>query len=176
VQKNRKYIVKSSEKAWKSRVLGRSGGGYTGIVCCGVAIKAVCDLKNSDSMGCADEKKPVIQWVLVLLCALTFELLVNGINCVIYLIICSILVCLAYQSKLALLEFNVLQVLSAISYTLYLIHQNIAMIVQWYLMKVTGSYSLLFALVSIVIVIILAVVLHYFVEVPINKKVKQIKL
>jgi len=29
VQKNRKYIVKSSEKAWKSRVLGRSVGGGT---------------------------------------------------------------------------------------------------------------------------------------------------
>ena len=92
-----------------------------------------------------------------------------GIKYVIILIFVTPIIIAAIKEKMEFLESKTLNMIGAISYPLYLIHQNVGMAIEYNMMVTFGKYSLWYVIIAIVLVIALAIVLYTMVEKPSQK-------
>lgn len=137
------------------------GGPFVGCVCIGIAIKQINKL---DQNKCA--------WMLLCLCSLATTYLSRGTSYTIELICVAPIVWFAYIKKNKILEFKPLMFLGMISYPLYLIHQNIAFMIQNFLVETTGKYSFAWGIIAMGIVFAIGTILYYGIEKPVQKQIK----
>lgn len=126
------------------------GGGYIGIVFCGVAIRKI---GRSDSYG---KKK----WIALMLvsCAFTWKTR-RGASLVGLLM--GVLLCYgALTNRFRFLECGLFQYLGTISFELYLIHQNIAYAIEYKLLSANGSFSYWYPLIALISVLCLSSMLY----------------
>lgn len=131
------------------------GGSYVGIACMGASIR------NFD--------KNTKSWKAMLFLALIYSCIMLGIKYVIILIFVTPIIIAAIKEKMEFLESKTLNMIGAISYPLYLIHQNVGMAIEYNMMVTFGKYSLWYVIIAIVLVIALAIVLYTMVEKPSQK-------
>jgi len=97
-------------------------------------------------------------------CVLALSLMESGVAAMIDLVLAVVLWC-AVSGKVSWLAARPLVWLGAISYTLYLTHQNIGYIVIRNL-EAHGAHPLLAILVAVILSVALAVAMHHLVEHP----------
>lgn len=73
------------------------------------------------------------------------------------------------------MENCVLVFLGTVSYPLYLIHQNISFVIQNVLFEVTGSYTMYWGIIALIIVFLIGIGLYYTIEKPIQNIIERLK-
>ena len=132
------------------------GGSYVGYICVGIALGKFVRF----------EKKERLKIILFLMESMFFVYALMGIEDFIELLLIILLVGAVIYRKLKILEKKVFTYLGKISYPLYLIHQNIAYLIIYYMSIYFGEYNYWFSIISIGIVLLLAIILYNFVERP----------
>lgn len=131
------------------------GGSYVGIACMGIAIRNFH--KNAKT------------WKAILLIALIYSCIMLGIKYAIILLFVTPVIIATIKGKIKFLESKILNKIGAISYPLYLIHQNVGMAIEYNMMIMLKKYSLWYVIIAIFLVVILAIVLYTLVEKPSQK-------
>lgn len=135
-----------------AQMLGRS---YVGIACMGIAIR--------------NFHKNVKSWNAMLFFALIYSCIMLGIKYAIILMFVTPIVIATIKGKINFFESKTLNKIGAISYPLYLIHQNVGMSIEYNMMITFGKYSLWYVIIAIILVLALAIVLYTMVEKPAQK-------
>ena len=129
------------------------GGQYLGNAVCGLALRNVL---------LSEGKKERYSWgCLIVLCFISI-VAVRGISGVICHSIGFLIVALAATKRLWIVSNQLGGWLSIISFSLYLIHQNIAYLIIYSCERVIGNYNVLLSVVALALVIILAIPLSAF--------------
>jgi len=97
----------------------------------------------------------------------------RGMICTVEMIFGGLMVLLCLYDKLNFLNNVICIWIGKISYSLYLIHQNVGFWIEYQLMKKINAYHLFFALIAIVVVVLLAVIIFYFIERPARSIIKK---
>lgn len=139
------------------------GGCFTACYCVGIAIRALLNV----------DKKSKFSWYLVLIEAFLATLMTRGMICTVEMIFGGFMVLLCLYDKLNFLNNVICIWIGKISYSLYLIHQNVGFWIEYQLMKKMNAYHLFFALIAIVVVVLLAVIIFYFIERPARSIIKK---
>lgn len=126
------------------------GGGYIGIVFCGVAIRK---MDRSDSYG---KKK----WIALMLVSCAFTWKTRGGASLVGLLMGVLLCYGALIKRFRFLECGLFQYLGTISFELYLIHQNIAYAIEYKLQSANESFSYWYPLIALISVLCLSSMLH----------------
>ena len=139
------------------------GGCFTACYCVGIAIRALLNVDNQSKFS----------WYLVLIEAILATLMTRGMICTVEMIFGGLMVLLCLYDKLNFLNNVICIWIGKISYSLYLIHQNVGFWIEYQLMKKMNEYHLFFALIAIVVVVLLAVIIFYFIERPARSIIKK---
>lgn len=139
------------------------GGCFTACYCVGIAIRALLNVDNQSKFS----------WYLVLIEAFLATLMTRGMICTVEMIFGGLMVLLCLYDKLNFLNNVICIWIGKISYSLYLIHQNVGFWIEYQLMKKINAYHLFFALIAIVGVVLLAVIIFYFIERPARSIIKK---
>ena len=139
------------------------GGCFTACYCVGIAIRALLNVDNQSKFS----------WYLVLIEAFLATLMTRGMICTVEMIFGGLMVLLCLYDKLNFLNNVICIWIGKISYSLYLIHQNVGFWIEYQLMKKINAYHLFFALIAIVVVVLLAVIIFYFIERPARSIIKK---
>ncbi len=139
------------------------GGCFTACYCVGIAIRALLNVDNQSKFS----------WYLVLIEAFLATLMTRGMICTVEMIFGGLMVLLCLYDKLNFLNNVICIWIGKISYSLYLIHQNVGFWIEYQLMKKMNEYHLFFALIAIVVVVLLAVIIFYFIERPARSIIKK---
>ena len=134
------------------------GGVYTGIIICGIALHQLVLLNSRTE----DKKKLTPEYLKIAAIGVTgivFTLFCTDVEHGIELIIALPLLYFVMQQKCRILEWKPLVFIGGISYYLYLIHQNIAFCIEYYMTQNIGSFSYLYGLAAFAAVILLSVVM-----------------
>lgn len=137
---------------------------YIGYMCIAISIKAIIFIQSKNN-------KNFFQWVVVfflgIACIIKYLGIIIGLEliCVIPLFIGAIF------KKFSFIENNLFLFLGKISYPLYLIHQNIAFEIEYYLTSFFGNYSYYYGIIAIILVIFIAIILYHLFEN--NLKIKE---
>lgn len=135
---------------------------YIGYACISIALKQILQKKQN-----------VMKWYILIIVSLLNIGLHIGIValCELFIIVPVFVLCI--NKKLIFMSNTVFRGLAIISYPLYLIHQNIAFIIEYKLTNAIGSYSILFGIMAMAIVVVLAIVIYVTVEKPIQGLIKR---
>lgn len=134
------------------------GGQYIGIACAGFSFAALMD---SGKMIGTDLWH--LKWYCVLTAAIVCTLRYFGMLRIVFVLVGIALLWNCLSEKLTILCTKPLQFLGTISYVLYLIHQNIAYTIEYYLMKNIGHHWRN-ECIAFFVVLILAVVIQVGIE------------
>lgn len=118
------------------------------------------------------EKK--VEYYLIIILALLYELLLNGFEEVLIVGFFVLVFTLLINNSLIFLNIKILRFFGTISYALYLIHQNMGYIILHYLEN-KGLVNETFILIPISVSIFLAIILTYLVEKPFQKYLRNLK-
>lgn len=129
------------------------GGQYLGNAICGLALRNVLISQN---------KRERYSWGCLIVLSFISIGIVRGIDGVICHSIGLALVFLAATNRLGLVDNSLGGWLSNKSFSLYLIHQNIAYLIIYSIEKTTGSYSVWMSVLALAFVILLAIPLSVF--------------
>ncbi|WP_050641987.1 MULTISPECIES: acyltransferase [Clostridia] len=142
-------------------------GSYSGIVSIGIAIKRYIKFYK--------EKKIALcrKWLLLLLIGLGATGYLMGMIKTVEAGIAIIIVGGSTLEKFPILNCRLLQFIGAISYPLYLLHQNISYAIELYMIRRIGSFSIIYSVVAFTFVFILAIIVYKYVEKPFNKWLKK---
>jgi peptidoglycan/LPS O-acetylase OafA/YrhL len=143
------------------------GGVYIGIACCGIILHMF--LKND-----IISKRQRNQAVLVFVVALAYSFIFTGFVQFVSLLVGLVLIFLCIKGYCKFFENPLLLFFGAISYPLYLCHQNISYVIEYSLFGFTGNWNVLYALIAFVVSVILAFTLNYISDCYLVKKVKTI--
>lgn len=113
------------------------------------------------------------EWIICCI-AVAERLHFGGIVSCITLLVAAGLVWCCIAGKIPFLEKKAFILGAEISYCLYLIHQNISYSIMYNLEKYHGS-SIINVMVAFGVVLLMAVLLHKFIEKPVQAKLKNIK-
>lgn len=143
------------------------GGCFVGCYCVGIAIKVLIRAKGSERR----------KWggVGVLIAAILETFLTRGAVCTVELVVASVLLLLCLCKKMPFLGCGICAWVGKISYSLYLIHQNVGFWIEYQLMHENDLYKMQYAFIAIVIVFLLAILLFYMVEKPSRKIIEDSK-
>lgn len=108
-----------------------------------------------------EKSKEMVLWILVL-CGGCFLIMKCSALLELIIIVPTFLGC--YFKKLGFIENKLLLSIGAISYPLYLIHQNTAFVIEYQLMHRVGKYSLWYGAIAIVLVILISALIYEVVE------------
>lgn len=134
------------------------GGSYIGYVCTVLSIKSVANSRNNSLII-------KMMWIISFcIGVLSIFYWVGGIAAL-QLIIIIPLFFGAVLYKVPLFQNKIFLFLGNISYSLYLIHQNITFEIEYYLTQLIGRYSYLYGFFAIIIVTIIAYIINRYVEV-----------
>ena len=143
------------------------GGSYIGIACISVSLKNMLDLG-----GIKNYFK--IKWFYLILISFVFNFGMLGIISIIELLVVIPVFIMILQEKLPFLGNNIFLFFGSISYPLYLIHQNISYIIQYYIEHLKGSYNIWIPFLSLIVVVFISYLLNRYIEVPVQKYIKKI--
>ncbi|MDD6224247.1 MAG: acyltransferase [bacterium] len=115
-----------------------------------------------------EEQKHKLEYHVLLLISLVMILLTNNLIMLISVIIFSSMLTKFIQGKFQLPESKVLWELGKLSYVLYLIHQNIGYQIILYLTNHFGEHSLLYAIITLGIMILASWIIHSVFDAPIQ--------
>lgn len=138
------------------------GGPFVGSFCIGIALRFLLTRNSremSDRMG----------WGIVITFSVISTYLTRGLICALECVVVLPILILCIKEKLPGLSFKPLVFLGNISYSLYLIHQNISYVIQYNISKAMG-YSLVCPLIASIIVILMGIGIHFFFEKPVNRR------
>ena len=138
------------------------GGSYVGIACIGIAIRNIVE-KTSNN-----------KWIQLIFISWIYTGIMLGIGYACILIITIPLFMAVVLKKVKLLENRILVYIGGISYPLYLIHQNISFIIQFYLSKIIGSFNYYYAFISLIVVFVISIIINFYIEKPIQEKIKKL--
>lgn len=130
------------------------GGGYAGIFVCGISL---FNLLNSTDVH---RKRHLIPLVLGSLYTFRMAGTERGIECIIAMIIVALVV----KERLSPLNNKVLVYIGGMSYSLYLIHQQVAYVIEYNIYLYLGYYSIWCAVITFFSVFILGDLFHRLVE------------
>jgi len=143
------------------------GGPFLGCVCIGIAIKNIQVLALS--------RKKYWYWIAICFFSTTCTFLSRGTIPTLELLVVAPIVWLCGLEKAKILENCVLVFLGTVSYPLYLIHQNISFVIQNVLFEVTGSYTMYWGIIALIIVFLIGIGLYYTIEKPIQNIIERLK-
>ncbi|MCI8638472.1 MAG: acyltransferase [Coprococcus sp.] len=128
------------------------GGSYVGVM--GLAYVSHIFLEKKDSK----EKYLIIRAMILLSLSSIYIYATKGIMYVVYLVIIMVIFSFAYYNKLKILEIKILQYLGAISYPLYLIHQNIAFCIEYQILQKSNTFTVKSGIIALLIVFAISIV------------------
>ena len=140
------------------------GGPFVGCFCIGIALKHIIKMKTAGNT-----------WSVVIILSILTTLINRGKVCALELILIIPLFSLCAYEKIKLFSAKPFVFLGSISYSLYLIHQNISYIIQNRLVDFCGEYKAIYSFAAFVLVLLLGILLYYFVEKPIQNKLDKFK-
>ncbi len=154
---------------YKNGIAAVLGGSYVGYVCITIAAKAILTALQQKT------QKPLemIQWGIVFVCGIGLVGIQLGIVKMILVLACLFIFLLCVLEKLPFMSNPFLLFMGSVSYPLYLIHQNIAFEVEYYLTLWTGEYHYLYGIAAIAVVSVFTALL-YWVDGAIQKKLSSI--
>jgi len=149
---------------------------HIGIICLGICINKLkknkwC-LKNIYTASGLLEYWNKNKWLFLAIVSGLYYLVRRGGGAFVCTVLASILIVLALDLKLRVMDGKLPQFLGKISYPLYLIHQNIAYVIEYYLTQRYG-YSISHGIIAIIIVSCCGILLYYCVERPVQLKIKK---
>lgn len=136
-------------------ILGKIlGNNFIGYAVVGLILYASIELKRRVGLG----------WIITGIVALFYIALVSGRAYFVELLVAvPIFVAVQYR-KIGLLENWLLVKLGTVSYSIYLIHQNIGLSVEYQLMVLSGSYSIWYAVPALITAVIIGSFVYFVVE------------
>ena len=138
------------------------GGSYTGLICIGIAIKAI--VEERDKKNKFPDFSPNRYWYILLAISAVYYFGRRGTQSFVYLLISLPVFILARNNSLSILENKIFQFLGKISFELYLCHQNIAYAIEYGLTKYFGCYSFAYAVLAMCIVLLFSMAFHYIMD------------
>ncbi len=130
------------------------GGGYVGIICIGAAIY---NLKQRH------EKMDCVFWGTTIAASIGYLVISKSIMQLVCVFIAALLVLFAINTKTKFLSNRVLVFLGTVSYAVYIIHQNISYVIEYYLTGLFGSYNLFIPFIALVAALLLGTGLYYLI-------------
>lgn len=142
---------------------------YVGIVSISVAFKKLIENKNQYS------RKEKYMWLALAVIGYGYAGISGSPIKLVVLLVAILLFALAITEKAKIFDNPIFNFVGMISYPLYLIHQNIAYVIQYYNSGELGAFSIFSAIIACAVVFIMAVILYYAVEAPAQKWLKRLK-
>lgn len=139
------------------KVLGNNFIGYAVV---GLILYASIELKKRADAG----------WIMTGIVALFYIALVSGRAYFVELLVAVPIFIAVQYKKIGLLENGLLVKLGTVSYSIYLIHQNIGLSVEYQLMVLSGNYSIWYAVPALIITAIIGSGVYFVVEKNIKKR------
>lgn len=137
---------------------------YIGIICVGISLKYLNGLRKTMK---SNDKKLLI-WLFVLFSALLYNFVFRGINFSIKFLFILLIFVLSINNKLFILKNRALLYLGTISYPLYLIHQNIAYVMELYWIELNGKMGICGYTIVLFLVLFLGSFLYCAIEMPVQ--------
>lgn len=141
------------------------GSNYVGIMVLGIVLRLLNE-RFASSRNIDLGKKEIVLFSLCILCAVIYSVLCAGLTRTGCAIIGLIVLQFCLLNKLSFLSNKVFVWFGNVSFSLYLIHQNIGFCIIYQLMEYKGKFEILFAIVAFICVLFLAIALRYCVEIP----------
>lgn len=168
------FFFEGLSKALGFNVLNRIlGSSYIGLICLGICIRKLkmqnhkcSDFFRFECVRIYVEKN---QWFLTAVCCAAYYVARKGIVAALCLCIALPIFLGAISNKFSILDKKIPQHFGKISYSLYLIHQNIAYTIIYHLSKINSDYVWLWKFAALITAIILGEALFFAVERPIQK-------
>lgn len=157
-------VTKVLSYSLATKLIGTNSVGYVFVI---VAVKYFMQ-------RCGEKSKEMVLWILVLCGGCFLIMKCVGISALLELIIIVPAFLGCYFKKFDFMENKVLLSIGAISYPLYLIHQNAAFVIEYQLMNRIGKYSLWYGVIAIVSVILIAVLIYVVVEKRLQTQIKKL--
>ena len=156
-------VCKLADIEFMYKLLGSS---YIGIACVGGILFKLIHLKNNDG-----KNKFILltRYYIAMTVGLLYTFMTKGTEYVIYIIVLTPVIYLAFTEKLNFLTVAPLAGLGTISYSVYLIHQNISFVLELFLIDNTNLPFWAVASASMAASFLSGVLLYFAAERPINK-------
>lgn len=148
-----------------------SGGKYAGFAVVGYTISIAFKSEMFFKKGWK-----FYQWIIIGICSFIHIWSFLGVVYVIECIFAIILVYFCLQERLCCITWKPLVYFGTISYPLYLIHQNIGYVIEYYLMCYSEKYFISIAIFTMLVVLALGSLLYYGVERPIQNRIRHLKV
>lgn len=154
------YVVSKIGFKYTDILYNFLGGSYIGIICSGVSLRNIIEAN--------DKEKNIInqlQWGIVILGGLLYTYIFKDLSSAFFLIPSLLIVYCVMKYELNFLQNKFLLTISSVSYSLYLIHQNIGYSIEYTLMINFGKkYLWLYGIVAFLVVVVLSFLIEYFVK------------
>lgn len=142
------------------------GGSYIGIACIGMILYKYLNEGKEHSTKFKD--------AIIIFISLAYTLITKGFSYIIYVFCATFMLCTAYCCK-KMLESRLLQRLGTASFCIYLIHQNVAYVLEYYMLKAFPMIRfILVGFITLIFVIFCGELINKFVEKPCNKFAKKL--
>lgn len=154
------------------------GSSYVAIICIGISLRIMYQNKYKVESLFQFETRGYQyincnKWLILCIMCCIYHLMRRGINSVVCLLFALVLFVLAQRQRIVVLNNAILQFLGKISYPFYLIHQNIAYVIEYYMSTKFQFLSFnVIACEAFLITLIIAIILYYVVEKPIQNRIK----
>ena len=142
------------------------GGSYIGIACISVSLKNMINLEYTKNYF-------KTKWFYLILISFVFNFGMLGIISIIELLLVIPVFIMVLQEKFPFMGNKVLLFFGSISYPLYLIHQNISYVIQYYIEHLIGSYNIWIPFLSLIVVVFIGYLFNRYIEVPVQKYIKK---
>lgn len=131
------------------------GGGYVGIICIGVCTSKILQPNNKKDLFC---------WGMVFAGSLGYLVLSKTILEIVFVMAAMGCVLFALKTKTKFLSWRPLAFLGTVSYSVYIIHQNVSYVIEYHLSIAFGGYHWTVSLIALGVSMMLGIALHYMIQ------------
>lgn len=150
---------------------GLIGGTYVGAIVIGMMFRRIMN-SRINGLPPSQEPKKISGEILTILFAILYLFLSKGVMYLAITILSSVVVYLCINNKLKFLNKKIFVFGGTISYSLYLIHQNIAYLIEYYLTQLFGDFNYLFTVLAFIVVVCLGTLIHFYIEEPLKTRIE----